>query len=525
MWRKMKQGATSGLAAFLLVGMVGCVDLAVDNPNQPDRARALGTAGDVESLIAGAFLSWSGTLYYSGPTMAMSAISYEHTAPWANAGVEFYARIPRVPTDNVAGGQDVLNLTYGWTRSYRAIAAVAAGLSAVDNGDVDLADKELRARAYGKFAQGLAHATIAALYDSGFVYDETSDVTSVQLVGYQDVMAAALGYFADAATLAGSGTFTVPAAWMGQDVSSTELAQLAHSAAAVFRASVARDPTERAAVDWAQVTADAGAGVTTDWAFVNDCINFCDEALYYRMYPGWTMMPMWIIGMADQSGAYQTWFNTTILDKREFISITPDTRFPQGADEATQFANKGSWFEVSNADERLIGARPDRGTWRWSYYKNWVLQPQAENFEGDVPMFTKEELDGLVAEAAYRSNPTSATVVSFINATRTMHGLTATDAAGTNAECVPKLPDGSCGDLWEMFKWEKRLETQFRTPLRIGWYLDSRGWGDLTEGSLLNWPVPYGEMQSLGRQPYNVGGVGGYEAAPNGTYGFPGPVG
>ena len=120
MWRKMRQGATSGLAALLLAGMVGCVDLAVENPNAPDRARALGTAGDVESLIAGAFLSWQGYLYYSGPTMALSAVSFEHTAPWANSGVEFYARIPRVPTDNIAGGNQVLNLTYGWTRSYRA---------------------------------------------------------------------------------------------------------------------------------------------------------------------------------------------------------------------------------------------------------------------------------------------------------------------------------------------------------------------------------------------------------------------
>jgi hypothetical protein len=518
MWR-IKHAGTTGLAALLLVGAVGCVDLAVPNTNDPDRSRALATAGDVESLIGGAFLSWHGVLYYAGPTMALSAISFEHTAPWANAGVEYYARIPRTPTDNVAGGQDVGNLTYGWTRAYRAIAAVRDGINSIDEQAVDLKDDELRARAFGKFMQGLAHGTVALLYDSGFVYDETVSIEDVALVGYQDVMTAALDYFSQAITLAGQGSFTIPALWMGQDVTSTTLQQLAHSWAARYRAAVARTPAERASVDWNAVVADANAGVSEDWDLVFDCINLCDEAMRYRMYPGWTMMPMWIIGMADQSGAYQAWINTPTADKREFISVTPDTRFPQGADEATQIANTGSWWEIAEGDERLIGARADRGTWRWSYYKNYTYQTEAEEAEGEIPLVTKEEMDALVAEAAYRSG-NMGDVATFVNATRTLHGLQATDAGGTNADCVPKLPDGTCGDLWEMFKWETRLETQIRGPLRIGWYMHGRGWGDLMEGSIQHFPVPYTEMQILGQQPYNFGGGAAPSSAPVGTYGY-----
>ena len=30
------------------------------------------------------------------------------------------------------------------------------------------------------------------------------------------------------------------------------------------------------------------------------------------------------------------------------------------------------------------------------------------------------------------------------------------------------------------------------------WYLDSRGWGDLPEGTALFWPVPYQELQVRG---------------------------
>jgi hypothetical protein len=114
-----------------------------------------------------------------------------------------------------------------------------------------------------------------------------------------------------------------------------------------------------------------------------------------------------------------------------------------------------------------------------------------------------------------------ATVASIVNETRVAAGLNATDAAGLNTSCVPKLPNGSCGDLWEMFKWEKRLETHFMgTPLRNGWWFDGRGWGDLMEGTLMQLPVPYREMQLLLEQPYNLGGVGGNSAAPVGTYGY-----
>ena len=112
------------------------------------------------------------------------------------------------------------------------------------------------------------------------------------------------------------------------------------------------------------------------------------------------------------------------------------------------------------------------------------------------------------------------TVALIVNETRVPAGLNATDAAGTNTSCVPMLPNGSCGDLWEMFKWEKRLETQFVGPLRSSWWFDGRGWGDLMVGTLLQFPVPSGEMKLLLESSYNLGGVGGLSAAPLGTYGY-----
>ncbi len=536
MWRRMK--ATSGLAALLVLGTAACVDLAVENPNAPDASRALSSAGDVEALIAGGYNRWIYVTAYSGPSMMLSVASGQHSAPWGNSGMEYYARIPRQPTINSPGDANVGNLINAFYESYRVLSAMHDGLQQMDSGKVDLGTHEVRARAYAKYMQGLALGSVALLYDSAYIYDETMGPKDAKLTDYKTAMTAALGYFDDAIALATGASFTLPETWMSQEVDAATLVQLAYSYKARFRASVARTPTDRGNVDWAAVKSDAQNGVTADWDLVYDCDlpKFCatgyDAAVEYMNYSGWQMQNNWVAGMADTSGHYQAWIATATIDKRPFMIFTPDTRWPQGGDatqsdslnQATQLANPGAFYAMNTGDSR-IWSRPDRGTWRWSYYEQQI-EPfyTAANVyaAGSIPEVKPEEMKALIAEADYRAGNWAA-VETFVNATRTTHGLNATNSgtsAGQNTSCVPKLPNGTCGDLWEMFKWEKRLETQFAGPLRIGWYFDGRGWGDLMEGTIIQFPTPYKEMQILQQAVYNYGGVGGQYGAPVGTYGY-----
>ena len=522
--------------ALLLCSPVACVDMDVPNPNQLDRDCVLVTPVELEAYLAEAYRLWYRVHWYQGPTMFLSAAAGEHGSPW-HATVERYSRIPRVPTENRAklAPTDPNHLTNAWYDSYKAIATVREALTCLANNTVDLGkDGNLRAMAYGRFVQGLAHGTIALLYDSGYVSDETIDPASAVLHDYETVMDAALDYLVEAAALAGQGSFTIPAAWMSQDVSGETLGRLAHSWRARLRTNMARTPAERAAIDWDAVVSDAGAGITEDWDNYGQCSTgiFCDDALIYRLLYDWQMQDGWVAGMADTSGNYQAWIGTPVSDKMPFLIVTPDTRWAQGPDETTQLASPGERFVVNSGAYNTsacqppvpcrLWSRPDRGTWRWSYYGQ-VVEPfySWTNLEqdGPLPLVTVREMRALVAEAAYRTGDL-ATVVTFVNDTRVVHGLNATDAGGTNTSCVPRLPSGSCGDLWEMFKWEKRMETQFAGPLRVGWYFDGRGWGDLMEGTVLQFPVPYGEMEIVGQPAYDYGGVGGAWGAPVGTYGY-----
>ena len=129
------------------------------------------------------------------------------------------------------------------------------------------------------------------------------------------------------------------------------------------------------------------------------------------------------------------------------------------------------------------------------------------------------EMRLLQAEAAYRMG-NLAEAADLINVSRVAAGLNATDAGGTNTSCVPKLANGQCGDLWEMYKWEMRLETIYKGLHMAPWYFHGRGWGDLAEGVFLQLPVPGAEAELLGIPPYTFGGIGGPSAAPKGNYGY-----
>jgi len=63
-----------------------------------------------------------------------------------------------------------------------------------------------------------------------------------------------------------------------------------------------------------------------------------------------------------------------------------------------------------------------------------------------------------------------------------------------------------CGNMLEAIKWEKRMETGYVHA--SSWFLDSRGWGDLPDGTALFWPVPYQELQVRGFSLDKIYGAG-----------------
>lgn len=526
------------VAASLLAALTlsACVDLEVTNPNDPDAGRALSTPGDVESLIAGSYGTWwltNGS--NAGMSPILNTVSYAHSATAANFGMVEFSGYPKVAVHENPIKVYYGNFQYSWVRFYRAVSAVVDGLVAIDNGNVKLdAASAARAQAYGYFVLGLSHASAALMYDKAYVFDPTISRDEVKLLPYGEVMDAAMGYFDKAIEHASGATFTIPAAWISKDMSSADLVKLAYSYKARYRANLARTPAERAAVDWDKVIADVDRGVTATWD-----INMATSSAFssstltnlHRFGP-WGQLTYQVLGMADKSGNYQKWMAKAPADRHPnlstdqtsdpFLILTPDKRFPQGTTVTTQRgrANAGTLFEMPTQSGG-VGAqwnRPDRGTFRWSHYRFWANDAWL-SARGNYPEIPIAEMRLLKAEGLLRKGD-RAGAAALVNVSRTAAGLNATDAAGTNTSCVPKLPNGQCGDLMEMLKWESRLETMYKGLHHASWYFNGRGWGDLSEGVFLHLPMPGGEAQLLGMQMYTFGGIGGEAAAPKGTYGY-----
>ena len=130
---------------------------------------------------------------------------------------------------------------------------------------------------------------------------------------------------------------------------------------------------------------------------------------------------------------------------------------------------------------------------------------------------TAKELDFLAAEANFRLGNKDA-AMAIVNKYRTTNGqlpaFTSVDGVAPGGDrCVPQNADGSCGNLWEALKYEKRIEL-FHYGMGTE-YFDDRGWGDLVTNTWLQLPIPASELEILLQEVYTFGGPGGGSAAPD----------
>lgn len=497
-------------------GVAACGDpLDVTNVNNPETQRVLASPGDVEKFIRDSYLTWWNASYgVEGLMLQMGAMAFEHSPMAANFGMIERSALPRTQIVNTVADQFATFNNTMWNNTYAAIRQASDGLARIDAETVNLGANTARARAFARFVQGLGHAHLAITFDSAQVLTETD--TAAAYVGYKQVHEKAQALLDSAIAIAqGTGFTAIPAEWVnGNALTSAQFVRLVRSYKARFRAQVARTPAEREAVDWAKVVADVDAGITSTFSITMDDNVWTNVNTYYHSFYGaWNQVNMLVLGMADTSGAYQSWIGTPIGTRQPFNLATPDTRWPS----ATTVGAQGSIYVYRGNGGSWV--RSDRGTWRWSNYRDERYQAFYDaGFIGPYPVITLGEMELLKAEGLIRLGRV-AEALPIINKYRAMGGLPAATATGTSgASCVPRLPNGQCGSLLEALKYEKRIA--IANTVYGGWFFDSRGWGDLAQGTLLSYPVPAREQEVRGKTPYNTGGASGNAVAPVGTYGY-----
>jgi len=533
----------------MLLGLMACSgdSLNVVNVNDPDVARAYATPAGVEGVVAGLGVQLNNTQRATESVNTQARIlSGENIASVANFGMAARSQIPRsvisneLGNDNQAGNLANFNQFSRVTRT--ASNAIAAVNRLIAGGNtIGSPAQDARAKAFAYLILGQALGNLSLAYDSAAIVTPVTPSDEVPgLSGAAQVNAAALSMLDSAIAIAnspaattGASGFPLPTTWIsGVALTRDGFVRLARSFKARFRAGVARTPAQRAAVNWASVIDDATNGITADFNITLGGTTGWSAAYdFNQMYVtgGWHAVPYFYYGMADVSGSYDAWLASPVASRRAFTVITPDKRWPAGATRAAQQAAgptvalpPGVYFRnrPTGEDVPLVGPGDSQYDHR-RYGAQWL-----NSVQGAYTDMSKTEMDMLAAEGYIRAGNLAA-ATTLVNVTRVKNGLdpigsvaSATAPYSTDlSKCVPRVPAAPsftstvCGSLLEAMKYEKRMETAY-TGYFI-WMADNRGWGDLVEGTVVEWPVPYQEMQARQKTYYN-----GTNRAPKGTYGF-----
>lgn len=541
------------MAGALAIGaLAACSDpLQLDNENDPDRNRILGRSTDAEQLAGGLYQQ---ILYATtdadnntaipGIVRGLLTAAFENSSGLANNGMGPRSGLPRGPIDNGRSNPYVVENARDFGIQQQVARQAADVLHRVKNDESFVLPggetQKNRLKGWTHFVYGLALGNVALAYDSAAVPKPGDEATFVPpLEGYAAVMEDALKQLDSAVVYASlPGTPALPANWMnGNAFTPAEFIRVVRSHAARLRAGVARNLEERDAVDWAQVIDDATNGITSDLMIEMDPANGWDvqwlqTTLHFRD-ANWHQMPYHIIGMADSSGNFDTWLAQDRDARTPFLIRTLDQRFPSGDTRAEQNAvGQGAptgrrYFRNRNpsGDQAGVG-------WQNSQYDHYRFRAFGDASRiGPFPVMTRAEIDLLAAEGYIRTGNISA-AAALIDRTRTTAGLPALSGVVTTATqpvpggnaCVPRVPQPptytttACGNIMEAMKWEKRMETAYTGYGQ--WFFDSRGWGDLAEGTAVHWPVPFQERDARLLPIYNLGGVGQLGGAGPSTYGY-----
>jgi hypothetical protein len=561
---------------LLAIAIAACENpLAISNQNSPDRGRVFTNAKDLEVFVSGLFGVWHAcTIGGSNDgihTQAM-VMGMENTSALANFAMGPRGAIPRSQIDNNRGGQGNAGNFHDWFRCHRAARQAALGIQALQNLSLGSVTADNRAKMFARLVQGLALGNLSLTYDSASIITELTNPTAgageiVPLSAFQAVNTAALGFLDSAITMANAnpGAFPLPTTanfWInGIGVTQAQFVQIARSYKALFRANVARTPAGRAAVDWAQVIADADAGLTADLDPQMDPTNGWDVSWVVQAFAtgsaNWHQMSQFWLGMADSSGGYDNWLNTAPASRVAFVVVSADRRIPSGTGcfntlpcpAAVRTSQQGAAGTGSAGQafantpyfrNRPSGEDQPGSTLQISMYDFWRSRAfrQASRI-GRYPILTASNIRLLAAEGYLRTND-FATAMTRINVSRTGKGVLPALAGIANGDtaavvpggagCVPRVPNiatgfksTKCGNIWDALKWEYRMETAYTGY--GNWYFASRGWGDLPEGTAIHWPVPYDEMDTRSQAFYPAGGKGTPTGAQAGNYGLFAPGG
>ncbi len=484
------------LAVVLVIS--SCEDLDTENPNDPPISQVLSSGADLESFLAGGYLTWWQANHQSRPALTLGVHGDAVSCSWGNFGMRRFGNEPREIFNNSTTESqdyiDVVNFPYFRNLSAQFTAnevIKAISVNGVSTGNTDT-DNMLLSGAF--FLRGLARGYLGLLFDQAFITDENTDLTTLGDATpntYQEMIASAVADMDVVIANAATQDFTFSAQFVnGEGGNQDWLARLASSYAARFLAQSPRTSTENAAVDWASVRDYALNGITE---------NFAPQA------DGNVWFGYWRYATGTQGS---TWARVDMRVMSAVASNYParypvDGSAPPAVPDTVDFRLRTDFEEMDNV---FLEARG-----RWHFGTHMHERYDETDYMGDgissgpMPVFVTTDNDMLLAEAYLRLN-NLADAQSILNdpaSRRKANGL---------------LPDVAldAGEIENAILHERFVEilntgpaSQFFDRRRIGprvTFTEMGSYDGLQEGSVGHFPIPAQELETLQLDIYTFGG-------------------
>lgn len=517
----LKGNLTRGAAAFAILAFAGCKSLDVVNPNEPDTERALSDPLALEALAGGTLRSWFNTYEGMSATGVLTTQAQNYTSSWNNFNMNFYSGVdnpsagPAGWNRNSRGWQNDptanarTSIEWFWTGYYSTLSSATDVVRAIRKNNIVITNPTdtKRAEAVALLMQGASLAGIALNYDKGFIVDENADLANLQLQDRKKIRDAAVAKLIDAANVAKSTTFSTPVGWSnGTSYSSSQIARIAYTMAAMTLAYWPRNAAENGQVAWGTVATYASQGMSTggsfDFVFTGDgCANWCHEILYWFNGIDGGRVSTRVANMMDPVTQLHPWpaggnRPPTSADHRLGDGSFGDESLVDGFGTYPVTGNEGTDFAWSG----VAPFRPDRGSYHQSNiahtrYDLSGLQDPTGIYGGfgPAPVISAGQNDLIWAEALIRGpSPDLARAAQLINKTRvTRGGLSSATAAEGAASLLNKL------------HYENEIEVM---GLGASTFYNRRRIDGLLPGTPREMPIPAKELGVLGIALYTFGG-------------------
>jgi hypothetical protein len=324
----------TALVAGPLAALVGCGSdpLSVQNRNNPNADALLSNASGIETIVSKLIQQMFDGQYGSSNAIwpQTTVLGLESEGSVANFGMLTRGSIPRLPISNVAGNDVQLGNNRDYSFLTRNSVLAARAINALNEQSASFPAAGLaRNKAFAYFALGYGLGHLSLIYDSMSVVTPVEAArgdTLPPFTGAAQTNRVALQMFDSALAIAGLvcrgerlGTCRrCGSRARASGPSRDEFVRIVRSFRARVRANLARTPAERQAVDWQAVYDDSRAGLQQDLIVALGPGKGWTNAWIQQaaVSPGWHQMAYWIIGMADTSGAYQTWLAQPLSSAR-----------------------------------------------------------------------------------------------------------------------------------------------------------------------------------------------------------------